>query len=763
MLQYNPSISGSLSVTGSLIVTNGVIGTVNGVDIQIFSSSINQVVTNIQTATGSQDGRLTSIESFTSSVSTTNTFTASAELRLNELETKSASVDGTNTSQTNRLNSLEEKTGSLATTGSNTFYGTQTFSGSVYVKENLIVQGSSSLQNITASAVDIGTNRIILNVDNPSVRYAGISVYDSGSTGGTGSLWWDSVENHWLYEHPSDSAAPYNSAILISGPKNAGNLGEELELVNNFIVKAVGGDHISSSAIYDDGTKVTMYGNTMIISSSGYVGIGTATPSRNLHIVSSGTDTTIAATKNGTDSSQLGVDSVSYMGAGGDLTIRAGGFTSAAERVRIVSDGKVGIGTTNPGNKLHVYGGGILIENNQDIRTKNSSGTQRTLVYMNSSNKVLLVNDDGDIVLSASGNVGIGTTGPEQKLHVNGNLLLGAGTSNDFGERYLEIRGSRGTANTSAATLYLSQIWNGVSYPVIVEAQQGKVFGNAASDLVLKTSYYSCGVNTIERMRITDEGKVGIGTSTPGNILHIYSTPTTGEIRLGGGNGSGNARMFFQSHATTAYIDMYGNSQYLPLQINANPVSFMGGNVNVLTTTNAGMLTIGTSDARKLSFESNNSVRSTSLFKSYSMNGVAETWCRIRLESNYAANFQGVWGTITVAYHPYHASMGRFYQYRFQQSPYGTNNSYMKIATVYEEVFGWDYYGFSSDVQFYNFENYLYIKVIGRYDNINYIRSVRADLTGGNIAMDSVQLETDVSAPARLGLITKNGAAALSA
>jgi hypothetical protein len=172
------------------------------------------------------------------------------------------------TSSTNtKINSLEEKTGSLATTGSNTFFGTQTFSGSVYVKENLIVQGSSSLQNITASAVDIGTNRIILNVNNPSVRYAGISVYDSGSTAGTGSLFWDSVENHWLYEHPSDSAAPYNSAILISGPKNSGNLGEELELVNNYIVKAVGGDHISSSAIYDDGNIISLKSNTEITGS----------------------------------------------------------------------------------------------------------------------------------------------------------------------------------------------------------------------------------------------------------------------------------------------------------------------------------------------------------------------------------------------------------------------------------------------------------------------------------------------------------------
>jgi hypothetical protein len=258
MLQYNPSISGSLSVTGSLIVTNGVIGTVNGVDIQIFSSSISQVVTNIQTATGSQDGRLTSIESFTSSVSTTNTFTASATLRLNDLETKSASVDTTNTTQNTRLTNLEEKTGSLATTGSNTFYGQQVFSGSLYVQDNLIVQGSSSLQNITASAVSIGTNIVYLNTDTPAVRFAGLTVQDSGSSAGvTGSMLWDSLCNRWIYSNPSTIG--YSGGMLLSGPRTQ-TLGTEPTLTCNYIAKSGGGDHLYDSCIQDINGVVTIGG-----------------------------------------------------------------------------------------------------------------------------------------------------------------------------------------------------------------------------------------------------------------------------------------------------------------------------------------------------------------------------------------------------------------------------------------------------------------------------------------------------------------------
>jgi hypothetical protein len=312
MLQYNPSISGSLSVTGSLIVTNGVIGTVNGVDIQIFSSSISQVVTNIQTATGSQDERLTSIESFTSSVSTTNTFTSSTSARLSALETSSASVDTLNTNQNsrlgsleivsasnisritalettsasvdtlnttqnNRLGSLEEKTGSLATTGSNTFYGQQIFSGSLYVQDNLIVQGSSSLQNITASAVSIGTNIVYLNTDTPAVRFAGLTVQDSGSSAGvTGSMLWDSLCNRWIYSNPS--GVGYSGGMLLSGPR-ATNLGEEPTLTCNYIAKSGGGDHLYNSCIVDDGTTICVKGNFI---GTGAFNLNSSTPTLKL-------------------------------------------------------------------------------------------------------------------------------------------------------------------------------------------------------------------------------------------------------------------------------------------------------------------------------------------------------------------------------------------------------------------------------------------------------------------------------------------------
>jgi hypothetical protein len=246
-------------------------GSINFVDETGIVGTLNAgTITAIQSNTSSANSRLDSIESvsaslqsFTASISETNVFTSSATVRLNALETTSASVDTLNTAQNNRLGSLEEKTGSLATTGSNTFYGQQVFSGSLYVQNDLIVQGSSSLQNITASAVSIGTNIVYLNTDTPAVRFAGLTVQDSGSSAGvTGSILWDSLCNKWIYSNPSTIG--YSGGMFLSGPRTQ-TLGTEPTLTCNYIAKSGGGDHLYDSCIIDNGTSVCVKGNLISI------------------------------------------------------------------------------------------------------------------------------------------------------------------------------------------------------------------------------------------------------------------------------------------------------------------------------------------------------------------------------------------------------------------------------------------------------------------------------------------------------------------
>ena len=243
-------------------------------------------VTGFTTFSSSVDGRLDTIEtslggagSIGSRVSSLEAFSSSQESKDATLATYTASVNNDIANLEAFTSSQHNLNATFATTGSNIFFGSQTITGSLYITQNLVVQGSSSLQNITASAVDIGTNLVILNTATPAVRFGGVSVQDSGSTQGvSGSLLWDSFNNHWLYVQPSGSGEEYNSAILIAGPKNTGTIGEEAGITSGSIQVGLGENHIGDSIMTQNvgATKITIAGALDVTGniSGSIVGIG---------------------------------------------------------------------------------------------------------------------------------------------------------------------------------------------------------------------------------------------------------------------------------------------------------------------------------------------------------------------------------------------------------------------------------------------------------------------------------------------------------
>lgn len=158
----------------------------------------------------------------------------------------------------------------IATTGSNTFTGVQTISNTtnstLFSNGALIVQGgvgiakdvnisgslrvtglltvaSMSTQYVTSSQVNVGVSKIILN-DDDNVRFSGISIFDSGSTNATASIFWDSQNHHFIYQN--EGIDSYTGGMFIAGPRNTGTLGNEVGLTTNRVPVAVGGDHIDS-------------------------------------------------------------------------------------------------------------------------------------------------------------------------------------------------------------------------------------------------------------------------------------------------------------------------------------------------------------------------------------------------------------------------------------------------------------------------------------------------------------------------------------
>jgi hypothetical protein len=172
-----------------------------------------------------------------------------------------------NTGSLNLENVKVGITGSLDISGSFNSYGVTHIHNDLYVSGNLSILGSGSVVHISSSQVDIGTNIINLNTYAPFERFAGISVYDSGSNAGvTGSLFWDSTNDVWIYANPSGSN--YASARLIAGPKNTGSLGDETGLSEGHFPIATGDDHISDSLLTYQGTTLALNTNKFTVDSS---------------------------------------------------------------------------------------------------------------------------------------------------------------------------------------------------------------------------------------------------------------------------------------------------------------------------------------------------------------------------------------------------------------------------------------------------------------------------------------------------------------
>jgi uncharacterized coiled-coil protein SlyX len=230
---------------------------VNGVFVTGIEETIGEFSQSVDSRFSASVASITSLSASVASV--TGDFSSSVAT---SFSASAYNVSASNASQDIRIDQLASFSGSYATTGSNVFFGVQTITGSLYITQDLIVQGSSSLQNVTASAVSIGTNQINLNTDFPAFRYAGLNVYDSGSSGVSASLQWDSLNDQWIFVHQESGSATVDSSILMYGPLSTAGLGSEATLTGNFLTKIENnghGHHLTTSSIEDTGTNVSIH------------------------------------------------------------------------------------------------------------------------------------------------------------------------------------------------------------------------------------------------------------------------------------------------------------------------------------------------------------------------------------------------------------------------------------------------------------------------------------------------------------------------
>jgi len=272
-------------------------------------------------------------------------------------------------------------------------------------------------------------------------------------------------------------------------------------------------------------------------------------------------------------------------------------YTGASERMRITSAGNVGIATTSPGTALQV--GGLDDGSNYDITvgwnavssqavgTKRSALTFKTsqtgvnnediykwdiamvtapatassepfgsdLAFLRSTRSSTSV-DETTMILTQLGNVGIGTTSPNQKLQVGGNLHV----YDEVGNTDAAIFISTGTSNVTTVKIASNgnSFFNGGNvgigttspgaklnvtgnYGDVIKAVSGSqsiatnfvapTTGSGRNNIISTAGEFNIGTSdaqpfslatsNISRVSILSGGNVGIGTTAPGVRLHV--------------------------------------------------------------------------------------------------------------------------------------------------------------------------------------------------------------------------------------------------
>jgi len=338
---------------------------------------------------------------------------------------------------------------------------------------------------------------------------------------------------------------------------------------------------------YDSNSDIWENTDSLVIDSTGKVGIGTTSPSTILHVNGaggSGVKTQIKVTQEDDGAGHPGSDAIlessgwgeahlrlqnhDIAAAGGGLAIRsstktdfmvAGNFGTSV--MHISSSGNVGIGTTSPSYKLTSYdtsndtfpivaGAGLNVSSFTGIGLSGfvaSNGAVKAAMVLQrvgnyGTGDIHFLNNDTEnnsdatladakMTIKENGNVGIGTTSPVYKLDVNGDVNIPFGTSNGYrinGNRIL----SQGSGFFEFGVLDYKSI-----YPNISTNNDG-TFRIQSNGSTLVT--------------VNQSGNVGIGTISPDTELHVESGDTI--LTLEGSNSSyvNAATQLVSNHATNA-------------------------------------------------------------------------------------------------------------------------------------------------------------------------------------------------------------------
>ena len=410
-----------------------------------------------------------------------------------------------------------------------------------------------------------------------------------------------------------------SGTITLAGTLNVANGGTgATSLSSGYLLKGNGTSAVSASVVYDNGTNVgigTAAPGTKLdvigtVRSTGFVANGTTIYSPQTAMVNSSADATggyyiFYKGRAGGTTSQSGDTLGTLLWYGYDssnaavatssiLTIQTGAASAGTvptalvfanvgniECMRIDNSGNVGIGTSSPTQKLTVSG--AVNADNFYIQTQGAS----------QAGTVGFANANGPGIQfwgSSTGNAGSLTfnTVSTERMRIDGSGNVGIGTSSpgtgtrlNVAGRGLFTGGSYDPGDGTASGVSISYD-TGSNVGIIGAVQTGVT----EREMRMRGNTLTFFTNAAERMRIDVGGNVGIGTSSPATKLQVSAASGYNEIRV-------------TSSSNSLGLAIDGSVAYLAA-FQSMPLTFQTNSAERMRITSTGSVGIGTNNPASL-------------------------------------------------------------------------------------------------------------------------------------------------------------------